>query len=175
MKNVFFSKKSAFLMPDEGSDVETAAGDRPHIHLRIDAETVGLGLPDEAGEFVLRDDTGELYRGFSYISSVSGRYTFFRVVFDGVDLFRFGTADTRPGVPSEKSGYIYKGQNAAEEVESAVGFLYLDIYYSEDADTGGEPFCYPLMVYRSSLEFPKKGYELPEKPDEFTVFVPDEK
>ena len=52
MKNVFFSKKSAFLMPDGGSGVETAAGNRPHIHLRVDAVTVGLGLPDEAGEFV---------------------------------------------------------------------------------------------------------------------------
>ena len=39
-------------MPDGGLWPETAAGNRPHIHLRIDAETVGLGLPDEAGEFV---------------------------------------------------------------------------------------------------------------------------
>ena len=126
-------------------------------------------------EFILRDDAGELYRGFSYISDVSGRYTFFRVVFDGVDLFRVETADTHPGVPSEKNGYIYKGQNAAAEVRGAVSFLYLDIYYSEDADTEGEPFCYPLMVYRSSLEFPKEMYELPDSPDGFREFVPAEK
>ena len=121
-------------------------------------------------EFVLRDDSGRLYRGFSYISEVSGRYTFFRVVFDGVDLFGFETADLHPGVPSEKNGYIYKGQNVASVVRGSVEYLYLDIYYSGDVDTDGEPFCYPLLIYRSALEFSPDSYDPPEAADVFNVF-----
>ena len=127
---------------------------------------------DMPWEFVLRDGGGTVYRGFSYIGEVSGRYTFFRAVFDGVDLFAVETADLHPGVPSEKSGYIYKGQSVATVVRDVVGYLYLDIYYSGDADTDAEPFCYPLLIYRSELEFSPTEYGLPSAPDVFKSFAP---
>ncbi len=124
-------------------------------------------------EFVLREGDGTLLRGFSYISDVSGRYTFFRVAFDGVDLFRTETDDLHPGVPSVKNVYIYKGQNVASVVRAGVDYLYLDIYYSGDVRTDGEPFCYPLLVYRSSLGLEQTDYRLPESADKFLTFSPD--
>lgn len=140
-----------------------------------DALSEEYGIEAESGgmpwEFVLRDDGGKLYRGFSYVSEVSGRYTFFRVVFDGVDLFRTETADLHAGVPSEKSGYIYKGQNVSSTVRSVTDYLYLDVYYADDADTDGEPFCYPLLIYRSSLEFTREGYDAPAAADVFVKFT----
>ena len=114
--------------------------------------------------FVLRDNYGNIYAKYEYLSDVKTLYHYQRLSFEGIDLF--GEAQTAPenDYPSPAAAdpaYIYKGTHASES--NAITYLYLDMYYEKEIDVNGEAFSYPLQVYTSEvdLEIYDLGKEIP--------------
>lgn len=114
--------------------------------------------------FVLRDNYGNVYAKYEYLSDVKTLYHYQRLSFSGIDLF--GEAQTAPenAYPAPEAAdpaYIYKGAHASES--NAITYLYLDMYYDKEIDVNGEAFAYPLQVYTSEvmLELYDLGKEMP--------------
>ncbi|MBQ8496739.1 MAG: hypothetical protein IJ489_04690 [Clostridia bacterium] len=109
--------------------------------------------------FVLRDNYGNVYAKYEYLSDTKTLYHYQRLSFSGIDLF--GEEQTAPknAYPSPEAAdpaYIYKGAHASES--NAVTYLYLDMYYEKEIDVNGEAFSYPLQVYTSEVELELYGF-----------------
>lgn len=103
--------------------------------------------------FVLRDNYGNVYAKYDYLSDTKTLYHYQRLSFSGIDLFGEEQVAPERHYPSPEASdpaYIFKGAYASES--NAVTYLYLDMYYDQEIDVNGAAFSYPLQVYTSEVE-----------------------
>lgn len=119
--------------------------------------------------FTVRDDFGNVYTESEYIVFTKNLYTYIRISFSGIDLFKSEKTTPKSLFPSPSvtnPSYIYKGRFSPEESISPITYLFLDSYYKDDY-TLGNSFSKTLTFYRSN-----RGTELydygKEKPENIT-------
>ncbi len=111
-------------------------------------------LGDTPFVFVLRDDYGNVYSEYSYVHDAKTVYQYMRISYENVLLFGSGEQKTPkkyyPSPELSNPGYLYKGAYASRGGE--IHYLYLDMYYKNDADVYGQTFAYPLQVYTEASD-----------------------
>ncbi|MBQ9747435.1 MAG: hypothetical protein IJV98_01500 [Clostridia bacterium] len=118
--------------------------------------------------FVLRDDYGNVYGEYQYVHDSKTVYQYMRIAYENVYLFGDGTQDASkkdyPTPTAPMPAYLYKGAHASRGGE--VNYLYMDMYYINDADVYSETFAYPLQVYTRTSELTKASLpdEIPSAP-----------
>ncbi len=118
--------------------------------------------------FVLRDDYGNVYGDYSYLHDSKTVYQYLRISYENVYLFGSGaqtlTDKLYPMPSAEMPAYLYKGPHASEGGE--INYLYMDMYYIEDADVYSATFAYPLQVYTRTSELTEASLpkQIPSEP-----------
>ncbi len=118
-------------------------------------------LGDTPFVFVLRDDYGNVYSEYSYIHDAKTVYQYMRISYENVPIFGAGTQEAPekqyPTPNASLPAYIYKGPHASKGGE--LHYLYMDMYYKNDADVYSETFAYPLQVYTQTSELLRYDYK----------------
>ncbi len=111
--------------------------------------------------FVLRDEYGNVYSEYSYIHDAKTVYQYMRISYENVPLFGDGTQNAPekhyPTPDVTNPAFLYKGTNASDGGE--IHYLYMDMYYIENADVYSESFAYPLQVYTEASELLRYDYK----------------
>ncbi len=111
--------------------------------------------------FVLRDEYGNVYSEYSYIHDAKTVYQYMRISYENVPLFGDGTQKAPekhyPTPDVTNPAFLYKGTNKSDGGE--IHYLYMDMYYIENADVYSESFAYPLQVYTEASELLRYDYK----------------
>ena len=106
-------------------------------------------LPELPFVFKLRDNEGNIYENYEYTTFTKNRYTYLRVAFAGVDLFKIKKTAPTVNFPLPNSpvpDYIYKGALAAEYASTPIEIVYVDSYYVGNMS---ERFAEQITLYRA--------------------------
>lgn len=112
--------------------------------------------------FVLKDAEGKSYENASYTVTVKGRYTYVRIAFSGISLYRAEAFTPDANYPTGEAPapyYLYKGIGKYEKTDS-VSALYLLMYYPKDSE---ESFGMKIAVFKDSYVLEPYDYRK-EKP-----------
>lgn len=117
--------------------------------------------------FVLKDSDGNVYEKNTYTVTVKGRYTYVRIAFSDVSLYRSESFTPDANYPIGEAPapyYLYKGVGKYEKTDS-VSALYLLMYYPKDSE---ESFGMKIAVFKDSYILEPYDYrkEKPTAPTE---------
>lgn len=143
----------------DASDAVLAPLIEAELESNLQQNPIAIELSEQPFSFILRDNYGNVYTSYQYLSDEKTVYQYLRVSFDGVDLFggkQQPPSHEYPSPDTENPVYIYKGANKAQSSE--ITYLYLDMYYENDVNFNSETFAYPLLVYKSTSELKNYPY-----------------
>lgn len=150
------AKEIQFTIRYNKSTVDTLASELTEELMAIMGESfteadiiTAESLPELPFVFKLRDNEGNIYENYEYTTFTKNRYTYLRVAFAGVDLFKIKKTAPTVNFPLPNSpvpDYIYKGALAAEYASTPIEIVYVDSYYVGNMS---ERFAEQITLYRA--------------------------
>ncbi len=143
----YFSVSKSRYIPNLGQWQFTVRYNHSTLEYLSEERDEEMPIEDDHFTFALVDNEGTVYRDFTYKRVTEGRYTYYRLVFDNVNMRKIGDIQIMI--------YCLDDMKGDELPEIAVGKL--PLYYSE--------------LEREDYKFEK---ELPEEDKPTEGFLPDE-